>query len=174
MHFSVGNPFPVNEKLLIYFATYLAQRGLREQSVKTYLAAVRHLQLTMGLPDPRDSSALPRLRLVLAGIKRMQAESGDLAPRTRLPITPLILRRIRELWNGRPTRADYVMPWAAVTLCFFGFFRSGEITIPSLSAFDARTHLSWGDVAIDDPATQGYSRSASDAQNRTSSATGWT
>ena len=80
----------------------------------------------------------------------MQAETGRSVNRTRLPITPPILQRIRALWNSRPTRADYVMAWAVVTLCFFGFFRSGEITVPSREAFDARVHLSWGDVAIDD------------------------
>ena len=47
-------------------------------------------------------------------------------------------------------RNDYIMPWAAVTLCFFGFFRAGEITVPTQEAFDARVHLCWGDVAIDD------------------------
>ena len=41
------------------------------------------------------------------------------------------------------------MLWAAATMCFFGFFRSGEITIPSSTAYDATSHLSWGDVAID-------------------------
>ena len=141
----------MTEKLLTYFASYLAREGLKEQSIKTYLAAIRHLQLTMGLPDPRDSSSLPRLRLVLMGIRRMQADSRNYTPRTRLPITPPILHRIRELWNGRSTRASYVMPWAAVTLCFFGFFRSGEITLPSQGAFNPGKHLSWGDVAIDSP-----------------------
>lgn len=144
-------PFPVTENLLIYFATYLATRGLKAQSIRTYLAAVRNLQLTMGLPDPRDSSSLPRLKLALAGIRRVQAESSNRSTRTRLPITPAILRRVRELWNARASKADYVMPWAAMTLCFFGFLRSGEITIPSQNAFDASAHLSWGDVAIDDP-----------------------
>ena len=43
------------------------------------------------------------------------------------------------------------MLWAAATLCFFGFFRAGEITISSLSAFDQNKHLAWGDVAIDNP-----------------------
>ena len=43
------------------------------------------------------------------------------------------------------------MPWAAMTLCFFGFFRSGEITVASRGTFNAHTHLCWGDVAIDNP-----------------------
>ena len=41
--------------------------------------------------------------------------------------------------------------WAAATVCFFGFFRSGEITVPSVAAFDTTVHLAWGDVAVDNP-----------------------
>ena len=41
------------------------------------------------------------------------------------------------------------MLWAASVLCFFGFFRAGEITLPSLNAFDSGKHLSWGDIAVD-------------------------
>lgn len=40
------------------------------------------------------------------------------------------------------------MLWAAAVMCFFGFFRAGEITIPSLTSFDNSRHLSWGDVSI--------------------------
>ena len=135
----------------MYFATFLAEQGLKAQSVKTYLAAVRNLQLTLGLPDPRDSSSLPRLRLLLTGIRRVQTESGSNQSRRRLPVTPAILRRIKGLWNERSTRGEYVMPWAALTLCFFGFFRSGELTVPHNESFDPKVHLSWGDVAINDP-----------------------
>jgi len=39
---------------------------------------------------------------------------------------------------------------AAVSICFFGFFCSGEITVPSVLAFDSRIHLAWGDVAVSD------------------------
>ena len=38
--------------------------------------------------------------------------------------------------------------WAAAAVCFFGFFRAGEITAPNTSAFDPRVHLAWGDVSI--------------------------
>ena len=148
--YGVHTPFPVTENLLTYFAAFLAEQGLKAQSIRTYLAAIRHLQLTLGLPDPRDSSSLPRLRLVLMGIRRLQAESGNARTRRRLPMTPSILRRIRRMWNERPTRGDYVLPWAAMTLCFHGFFRAGELTVPSGKSFDANVHLSWGDVAIDD------------------------
>ena len=41
----------------------------------------------------------------------------------------------------------------AATWCFFGFFRTSEITVPTPSVFDQKKHLAWGDVAIDNPAS---------------------
>ena len=41
------------------------------------------------------------------------------------------------------------MLWAAAMICFFGFFRSGEITVPSITSFNPSTHLAWGDVSVD-------------------------
>ena len=54
------------------------------------------------------------------------------------------------MWNERPTRGDYILLWAAMMLCFHGFFRSGELTVPSGKSFDTNVHFSWGDVAIND------------------------
>jgi len=70
----------------------------------------------------------------------------------KLPITPEVLRKIRAQWSTQiGANPDISMLWAAATMCFFGFFRSGEITIPSIAAYDATVHLSWDDVAIDNP-----------------------
>ena len=52
------------------------------------------------------------------------------------------------LWSGGGIRLAALR--AAVSMCLFGFFRSGELTVPSATAFDPRVHLSWGDVAVDD------------------------
>ena len=41
------------------------------------------------------------------------------------------------------------MLWATMTICFFGFFRSGEITVPSINFFNPSVHLAWGDVSLD-------------------------
>lgn len=105
----------------------------------------------MGLPEPKEFSSLPRLKLVQAGIKRAHSLRTTPPTRIRLPITPTILRRMRDHWAARATDYDIIMLWAASVLCFFGFFRAGELTIPTLQSFEATKHLSWGDVAIDNP-----------------------
>jgi hypothetical protein len=104
----------------------------------------------LGLPEPREFSSLPRLRLVQAGIKRVHATKPSEGIRIRLPITTAILRSIHQLWNARAADPDIAMLWAAAVLCFFGFFRAGELTVPSLRSFVQAKHLSWGDVTVND------------------------
>ena len=44
------------------------------QSIKTYLAGIRHTQVTLGLAEPRPFSPLPRLKLVIqADVARTRA-----------------------------------------------------------------------------------------------------
>jgi len=139
-------PFPVSEPLLCYFATYLGCSHLAPQTIKVYLAAIRHMQITLGLPEPRQLSSMPRLRLVQSGIQRLHAHNSS--PKIRLPITPAILQRLKRYWSPKCSDPDTIMLWAAAVTCFFGFFRAGEICIPTLSSFDKERHLAWGDVSL--------------------------
>ena len=41
------------------------------------------------------------------------------------------------------------MLWEAASLCFFGFLRSGEITVPSASSFDISRHPAFRNVSVD-------------------------
>lgn len=41
------------------------------------------------------------------------------------------------------------MLWVAASLSFFGFMRSGELTIPSAASYDEGSHLTFNDVAVD-------------------------
>ena len=41
------------------------------------------------------------------------------------------------------------MLWAASLLCFFGFLRSGEITVPADAGFDEGAHLTFNDISVD-------------------------
>ena len=44
------------------------------------------------------------------------------------------------------------MLWAAYCTAFFGFLRSGELTVPSLAAYDPGAHFSYGDVRFNSQA----------------------
>ena len=68
---------------------------------------------------------------------------------SRLPITPSILRRLKSVWMGGNPSYDAIMLWSASLTTFFSFCRSGEITVGNESKYDPNTHLSFGDVAMD-------------------------
>ena len=48
-------------------SAYLADQGLAPQTCRSYLAAVRSMQISLGLPDPRDHSSMPILKRVQDG-----------------------------------------------------------------------------------------------------------
>ena len=140
--YSISSPFPVTESALCYFVATLAHQGLAPSTIRTYLAAIRHTQIVRGHPEPR-------LRFLQMGVRRDRAQQNLPPSRPRLPIMPEILRQIQLVWAPRASKFDIVILWAAAVTCFFGFFRAGELTVQSESAFDPAVHLAWGDIAVD-------------------------
>ena len=140
---------PATEEVLCRFVSFLADGGLRLRTIKVYLAAVRFLHIAEGCANPFLVSR-HRLHYTLQGIKRSEAEKGT-ERRERLPITPNILRMMKTTWEATSPEPDTVMLWAACCLGFFGFLRSGELTVPSDSTYDPACHLSQGDIAVDNP-----------------------
>ena len=148
--YTIDTPFPVTEQLLCYFSAFLADQNLSPQTVKSYLAAVRNMQISLGFPDPRDQSSMPMLKRIQAGIRRVRMEKGSKS-RIRLPITLTVLGKIHQqlITTQHPHRQ---LLWAISALAFFGFFRLGEL-LPERSTFNHTSNLAWGDVAIDNHAT---------------------
>ena len=146
--YSINTPFPLSEQLLCSYAAFLADQGLASQTIKSYLSALRNLQLTLGLPDPREKSSMPILKRVQAGIRRIRYQKGP-PSRIRLPITAHLLKRIKHALDTslNPEKAAV---WAVASTAFFGFFRLGELLLDSAKSFDEKMCLSWGDVAVDD------------------------
>ena len=141
------SPLAVSEEMLCRYVAFLAEDGLAHSTIKSYLSAVRQLQIAEGLPDPFLAS-MPRLEQEIKGIKVRQGKQGR-KPRKKLPITPAILHKMRLAWETEADDPDLIMLWAACTLCFFGFHRSGEIAIPAENAFDPTYHLAFEDLAVD-------------------------
>ena len=109
--------------------------GLQDSSIKGYLSAVRRMQIVYGLGDPFVAS-WPVLECTLKGIQLRQAKNSATRPQHRLPVTPAILRLLRQFWE-------------ACCMCFFGFLCSGEATVPSLREHNPEGNLSEGDVTLD-------------------------
>ena len=141
------SPFPLSENQLCSFVAHLSELGLQHSSIKGYLSAIRHLQILGGMGDPFVAS-WPLLEYTLRGLKLRQAKCQTTRPKSRLPITPKIMRQLRESWESECSRPDNIMLWAACCTCFFGFLRSGEVTVSSFRDYDPEAHLSDGDVAL--------------------------
>ena len=143
-------PFPTSEELLCKFVAWLFVQGLSHQTMKSYLSAVRHLQIISGGGDP-FALEMPKLQYVLKGARIERSKTTSGAKRARLPITPDVLLKIKTVLDRNGQEFDSIMLWAAACVCYFGFLRSGEITIPTLGAFCPETHLSIRDVSVDRP-----------------------
>ena len=86
-------PFPVTEPTLIAFVASLYTQRLVTGTVKSYLAAVRHAQIAIGLGDPQIGT-MPQLEYVLKGLKKKVAGRQHWV---RLSITPGILCKLKRV-----------------------------------------------------------------------------
>lgn len=81
-----------------------------------------------------------------AGGERTQAEGRQ--GTIRLPISVELLEKLRAAWETEGSR-DTAMLWIACSLCFLGFVRSGELTLPEGHTFDLNKHLCFAALAVD-------------------------
>ena len=105
------------------------------------------MQIAASFPDPQIDH-MPHLRQLLKDIK-VQAVRIGRHPCPRLSITPSIFHKLRRVWlEGSPT-FNNAMLWAASTITFFDFCRSGEVTAQCESKFNPQTYLCFSDIAVD-------------------------
>ena len=129
------------------FIAHLAKEGIAHTSIKTYLAAIRHLHVSVGMHHSYTQQLSPYLELVIKGIKKDQLQ--EKSPRQRLPITADIMASIYKVLARTPNDPHCIMMWAACCIAFFGFLRCSEFTVPTQQEFDPEVHLTIRDIAID-------------------------
>ena len=140
-------PIPTSESTLCYFAACLAQEGFAHSTIRTYLCGVHQIQIARGFPDPQIDQ-MPRLRQALKGVKVQEGRLGRTS-RPRLPITPMILHKLKNVWLDGSQSFNNTMLWAASTTTFFAFCRSNEITVEREAKYDPAVYLSYADIAVD-------------------------
>ena len=143
-------PLPTSEAILCQFVSLLEQQQFKHKTIRSYLSSIRFFHITNNGNDPfiRD---MPRLQYVLCSINSEEAKK-DKQSRPHLPVTPAILTQIHHILRKDPSNFDFIMLWSASLLCFFGFLRSGEMTIPSLHSYDPTVHLNYNNISVDNPA----------------------
>ena len=104
----------MSENLLCRYVAFLAEEGLAPATIKVYLSAVRHLHLAMNYADP-NIGEMARLEQVIKGAKREYVKRNP-DKRERLPITPDLLCRMKDIWSREAEKFDNVMIWAACCL----------------------------------------------------------
>ena len=68
-----------------------------------------------------------KVGLALPPIRSELTAQGSLMARSRLPITPVILRKLRVVWDSQSSFLHLLL-WTTATVAFFGFMRLGEVT----------------------------------------------
>ena len=108
---------PISQSVLCYFVAYLGEQGLSYQTIQTYLSGIRFFQIGKGLPEP---GPMPKLKVVKNGVRKAWVSQAP--KRVRLPITPSILGKIKQLWTPQENNPDIIMLWAASCVSLFIFF----------------------------------------------------
>ena len=68
IHYRAGkNSLPLSEDTLVSYVAFLAQEGLKHQTIKCYLSAIHHFQIAASMPDPFYNASFPYLEYVLKG-----------------------------------------------------------------------------------------------------------
>ena len=75
----ITNPLPVDQRLLCYYITYLAQQGMADSTIRVYLSALRHHHIAYDIPEP-DCTKMPKLKLVNSGIRRTKDSKTNPPP----------------------------------------------------------------------------------------------
>lgn len=73
--------------------------------------------------------------------------------RPRLPITGDVQAGLYSSLSRRPHSFERTLLWAVCSMAFFGFFRLGELLVPSIRGHVPASHLSWADVCVDNIST---------------------
>nr|XP_060627626.1 uncharacterized protein LOC132772780 [Anolis sagrei ordinatus]XP_060627628.1 uncharacterized protein LOC132772781 [Anolis sagrei ordinatus]XP_060643558.1 uncharacterized protein LOC132782694 [Anolis sagrei ordinatus] len=134
-HYNLPGTMPVPYEQLAQFCVYHRRRGLAPQSIRTKLSALAYWLKAQGLSDPTDDF---RIHKFLTGWSRQRGHPRD----DRQPMTPAILKGLKQLWPRLCTSYyEQVLYHAAGLTAFFGALRVSELVALSKSDTSHRALL---------------------------------
>ena len=132
------NPGPVDSfPAISLFMEYLAQQGLRVETLTNYLTVLKHFFLVYQW----DDSVLDNRLLKLA--VRSVAHNAPLTFRVKGIFSVNQLRQLMRALSGIPNERVYK---AVMLMGFFGFYRLSSLVPPSKAAFSPSRFPTHGDV----------------------------
>ena len=135
-------PDPISTEKETLFVAYLGAQGPSVSTIQSYMSALRNTRLLTDptLKDPSFNS--PYMDMLIRGIKPHHSQTSSGPQMIRLPITPSIMRRIKQALSTQSKKYHNLLIWAACCTGFFGFLRCGEFLVPDGTEFNQATHLS--------------------------------
>jgi hypothetical protein len=145
----IKKELPVKESTILIFIHWLATvRKLKTSTINNYLAGIRQLHISHGLPDPSLRSET--VNLIIKGAQHKEARDR-LAARSSVkqPITTetmLVLKAKLREWEE--SSSNHRLIWAVATNLFHGLFRIGELTCDKEDEFDPAFTLLTNDICV--------------------------
>jgi hypothetical protein len=137
---------PLSEETTLHFIHWMiTTRNLKAGTISSYLAGIRQLHISKGMPGP--SIRTETVNLILKGLQNKSNIDSRNKNMTRRPITlelmGILKKRLRA-WDASPTNQRLV--WAVATNLFHGAFRIGELLCAKSSELDPNFELTTKDV----------------------------
>jgi hypothetical protein len=133
-----GLSLPANTAAVAEWMTYLADRGLKHTTIKTYLSSVRYLHVNAGIPAAPCYS--PILQQVYRGIKTNAIYQAPRAP--KLPMGTLAVPQHLARGSAGFSLLRHSVFNSVIKLAWPGFKRRKEFTVLIRTAFNSIVHLS--------------------------------
>ena len=150
----IKRSLPLAEETTLQFIHWLAvDRNLTAGTINSYLAGIRQLHISKGLPDPNIRTET--VNLILRGIKNKDNKDKLKKKMVRRPMTKetmtTLKRRLRK-WKAKA--ADQRLLWAVSSNLFYGAFRIGELLGDRKDKFDPAFDLLTDDIHVSSKSVQ--------------------
>ncbi|XP_067324594.1 integrase/recombinase xerD homolog [Anolis sagrei] len=146
-NYSLPNITPTPYEHIAKFCVYSKRRGLAPQTIRSKLAAIAYWLKAQGFPDHTNDF---RLHKLLSGWAREHGRQPD----DREPLTPNILKGLRQTWAQVCSSSyEQLLLHAAALIAFFAALRISEL-VPAGKTDRSNKALLFSDVKLIDEGLQ--------------------